>query len=433
MSKENIYYDVYPRIVPTNKQSIITIKPLYSHCSFKADAYYQTAFIPTCGYSNQTAIVVTPRVKAQPIEGKITLNCNFESEQEYLIILEEVTNDEVKCLAFFTLYALEPDLFELKPFKGDTHMHSYRSDGKESPAFVAASSRKIGMDFIAITDHYIYTPSLEAIDAFRDIEIDLRMYPGEEIHAPKNSVHMVNFGGDFSVNELFKSDTYMKEVKDLEATLDYLPKDIDRYTYASCLWCFNKIKEGNGLGVFCHPYWFCIIQYGVPEKLVDLLIENQPFDALEIIGGFFRFQLESNTLAVARYHEERVKGRQIPIVGASDSHGSAADLYGWYYTIVFAKSAERDDIIKGIKKLYSVAVESVPGEATRAFGPFRLVKYSQFLIREIFPSHDNLCKYEGELMQAYIAGDENAKEDLKKCKGKTEALLNKIWAKEKSA
>jgi len=35
----------------------------------------------------------------------------------------------------------------------------------------------------------------------------------------------------------------------------------------------------------------------------------QPFDAFELIGGFHPYELDSNTLQVARYHEERAQGR----------------------------------------------------------------------------------------------------------------------------
>lgn len=430
MSKENIYYDVTPRIFPVGAESTITIQPLYDHRRFDKDTEYQTAFLPAGGYADQTRQRETPRIKTQPVDDRITVNCSFPSEQEYVLVLEKVKDGVTTCLAEFHLYALDSDLFELRPFKGDTHMHTCYSDGIESPAFVAANCRKIGLDFIAITDHRQYKPSLEAIDTFKDIDTDMELYPGEEVHPPDNPVHIVNFGGDFSVNELFKTDSYMAEVKVLESELDCIPQGIDPYTYASCVWCYNKIREGNGLGVFCHPYWFCTHQYDVPEKLTDMLLETQPYDALEIIGGFFKYQVESNTLAVARYHEERSKGKRIPIVGASDSHGTAeSDLFGWYYTIVLAESPKRDDIIKGIKNLHSVAVESIPDEATRAYGPFRLVKYTQFLIRDIFPLHDALCAEEGRLMFAWITGDQSAKTHMAEWKGKVAELYNRLWDK----
>jgi len=52
VSKENIYYEVAPRIFTANTRSKVTIRPLFSHWAFAADAQYLTAFIPAGGYPN---------------------------------------------------------------------------------------------------------------------------------------------------------------------------------------------------------------------------------------------------------------------------------------------------------------------------------------------------------------------------------------------
>lgn len=75
-----------------------------------------------------------------------------------------------------------------------------------------------------------------------------------------------------------------------------------------------------------------------------------------------------------------------------------------------------------------MAIEAIPGETVRAYGPFRFMKYALFLIREVFPEHDELCFEEGKLMMEYLAGDEKAAEKLKACKGRTVALYKKLWA-----
>ena len=56
-------------------------------------------------------------------------------------------------MACFRVYAVEEDLAELRAFKGDTHLHSNRSDGEGTPFEVACQYRAAGYDFIAITDH----------------------------------------------------------------------------------------------------------------------------------------------------------------------------------------------------------------------------------------------------------------------------------------
>ncbi len=424
------FFDCSPQMVRSDQETLITVRPLYDHVRLNDSDTYQIALIPTSGVDGQTAFAQYPRQQVTAKNGTISVPLAFGSEQEHVLLLERVVDGQASLLAEFRLYALDQDLFDRRPYKGDTHMHTYYSDGGESPAFVAASCRKIGLDFAAITDHRQYPPSLEAIKAFEDVDIALRLYPGEEVHAPNNPVHIVNFGGSFSVNALFESPSYRQEVAAIEEELSSVPAGVDRYSLAACVWCFRKIREGGGLAVFCHPYWLCNYRYDVPEYLTDLLFDLQPYDALELIGGYHLFEAESNMLQVARYYDERAKGKRIPIVGASDSHGcEQAALFGWYYTIVFAKSSDLPDLVDGVRDLYSLAVEALPNEQIRAFGPFRLVKYAQYLIREVFPKHDELCVEEGRLMLAHAAGDATASAALSALKSRTADLYDRLWGK----
>jgi hypothetical protein len=308
-------------------------------------------------------------------------------------------------------------------------MHSNRSDGQELPAHVAAACRRIGLDLMALTDHRKYEPSLEAMRAFQSVDLDLCIYPGEEVHPPDNRVHIVNFGGSFSINELFtRKQAYLDQVCAIEQRLTNLPAGALRYQYASCIWCYEKIREGGGIAIFCHPYWMEGARYNVPEALIARHLEDLPFDAFELIGGYQLGEIESNVLQVARYQEERARGRQIPIVGSSDSHGcECGTLFGWYYSIVFAPSAELADIKNAIRSLRSVAIEALPGHPPRIHGPFRLVKYAHFLEREVLPLHDALCAKEGELMQAHFAGSPNAAAQLHALQGQTRRLYQKLW------
>jgi hypothetical protein len=82
-------------------------------------------------------------------------------------------------------------------------MHTCRSDGKEDPATVTANYRGHGYDFLAITDHWRYYPSLEAMQTWKDLS-DFNLIPGEEVHLPLTKVHYVNIGGSYSVNALVK-------------------------------------------------------------------------------------------------------------------------------------------------------------------------------------------------------------------------------------
>jgi hypothetical protein len=422
------YFDLSPRIVPARQTREITIRSPFGHRAFLPGETHTLHAYPMGGIPGNYGRGQPDELPFNIQENTLRFIYHFPIEQEYTFILERVGGSQPGWKAEFHIYALEPDLYTRRPFKGDMHMHTHYSDGKESPAYVAAACRRLGMDFIAITDHGQYEPSLEAIKAYQDAPIDLRIFPGEEVHPPDNPVHMLNIGGKFSVNSMFQSSDYRQHVQALQEQLSNLPPGVDPYFFASCTWTFDHIRQADGLGVFCHPYWIYGNKYNVPAALTDSLFERQPFDAYELIGGYHRHEFDSNKLQVARYQEERIKGKRLPIIGVSDSHGVERDeLAGWYYTILFAPSPELSDVIQGIKDLYSVAVEALPGETPRAYGPLRLVRYALFLLREIFPDHDELCREEGRLMLEYAAGNTNTASQLGIKRGRTTALYNHFW------
>lgn len=423
MRRDDCYYDLFPRVVPAERRVTLTLRPRFAHWRWPAEAEYELTL-----YSlNDSAASGPTRVKLRLVEGALRFEHAFGGEGEYTLMVEAILNEQRRPVGEFHLYALEQDLFSLRPYKGDLHLHTYYSDGWESPVYVAARCREIGMDFIAITDHHRYAPSLEAIRTFADVPIDLRLYPGEEVHPPECPVHIVNFGGSFSLNERFSEAGYRAEVETLARHLPAPPAGVDALQYAACVWCFQHIRQGGGLGVFCHPYWVAGRRFDVPEALTSHLLETQPFDALELIGGYTLAEAEANVLQVARYAEERACGREIPIVGASDSHGcERGEFFGWYYTIVLSPSPELPDLIASIKGLRSVAVEALPGQMPRAYGPFRLVRYAQFLLREILPLHDELVAQEGRWMRAYLVGEASAVSAPGQ--GRAAALYDHLWA-----
>ena len=209
----------------------------------------------------------------------------------------------------------------LTPYKGDLHMHTTRSDGQETPAFVTAMCRKIGLDFMAITDHGQYAPSVEAQTAFEGLALDLAIEHGEEVHGKNNAVHIINYGGDFSVNDWMH--THKNELSEAIETKLNLITDVSdeqsRFEIACSEVIFDQIRKGHGLAIFCHPYWQIDSGYYISEAVNTFMMNHQPYDALEVIGGYRPYEEESNTIQIARYQEERAKGKKVPIVGVSDA------------------------------------------------------------------------------------------------------------------
>jgi hypothetical protein len=288
---------------------------------------------------------------------------------------------------------------------------------------------------MALTDHRKFSPSLEAAEAFEKIPIDLKIFTGEEVHPPDNPVHIVSFGANAGISELYMGPeaekVYREEVAKLQSSLKDLPLGADPYQYASCLWAAGKIRERDGMSMFAHPYWYTGYRYGAPGPITDLLLQRRVFDVLELISGNDAAalnEMDSNGLQVARYYEEAAKGNRLAIAGISDEHGiEMSEQFGRFYTVCFAPACDLAEIKKSIREFRSVAVEAIKGERPRPFGPFRLVKFTHFLLREIFPQHDELCLQEGLLMIQNAGRDTGAQAKLRLLQGQVAQLYGRFW------
>jgi len=430
MDKE--YFDVYPKIVNAGDITSFQVKALYAHSrnpldeAKKIQVVYQHENGLTLNENNEYVSGFISVKDFKYSEGVFKIECLFANEAEYTFRVIIVNSDQQDIYLEFAIYALNKDLFELKPYKGDFHMHSYYSDGKRSPAYVAGMCRKAGFDFMALTDHSQYKPSLEARNVMEELNAGIRCFPGEEIHPDGNPVHIINFGGNDSVNDLLSSNEYRNGVKKRKKELMDIPEN-ERHIIASTEWCYQKIHKFGGISLLCHPYWKPGQQFNVTPFVNDVLIKRNNFDAMEVLGGFYKHLMESNQLSIARYHEAQAQGISISPVGVSDTHKYDGTLLGWYYSIIFAESTDFQDLANGIRTKHSLAIEHVENEFPRVIGSFRLVKFAYFLIREFYPVHDKLCKKEGEIILSHLAGDKTAKPELLQIKEQIAECFTKYW------
>lgn len=426
-------YEVFPSVVKCGEKSLITITPRGDHAHFKDGLIYTVKFVPTefCNVHYELSRFEGNFniVEVRPVNGAIIFTYCFTEEQEWSIIVQDKNIDSCAIdqqQKVFHIYSILPDLYGKKAYKGDLHVHSNRSDGNEEPAIVAANYRKAGFDFIAITDHHRWYPSREAIDRFNGIDIDLKLFLGEEVHVPGNYIHAVNFGGNFSVNELYEDnkeqiDAEMKE----NAKKISVPAGINALEYCYRKWIADNILKGSGLSILVHPYWYFCNEFNMQTNITEYLFETGCYDAFEILGGQSAWE---NNLQTALYYEQRAKGIKIPIVGSSDSHGTEPPVwFNCIKTILLSENLELETIRKNIKELYSVAVGGTSPESMRVDGTFRLVKYAMFLLKYYFPRHDELCIEEGILMKNHVCGDENAREQLSRYKGRTARFAEKFF------
>jgi len=452
MKLELHYYDIYPKVFLVNRPVQVTVKPLGAHVAFrdkvKVSVFSMAHGMPAV-YPERNNIT-TYEVETDA-DGCVRFTHTYSEESEYRILIEQEprqgreAHGEVK----LSVYALEEDMRGRYPFRGDLHMHTCRSDGRQCPAVVAANYRRNGYDFMVVSDHRRYYPSLEAREAFAKVPHEMNIVIGEEVHLPDNDIHIVNFGGKYSVNGLLaesdqnkesdrrgvthdlppilSEEEYRAEVNKLAEELD-IPEGIEKFTYAACVWIFNHIRKAEGLGVFAHPYWVRGgMTYQVPESFCAYMTKTHPFDAFEVLGGERYYQ--HNGLQTQRYYEDRALGIKYPIVGSTDSHNSLAELHPGALiasTFVFAKENERASLISAIKDFYSVAVDTI-SEEYRIVGDLRFVKYVRFLLDDFTPLHDELCYEEGRLMKAYAVGEEGAEEGLRFIYGRMQRLFTKYF------
>lgn len=451
-------YDVFPLVVPEGKKTCIHICPTGGRKIFTPGKKYTFTVCAMEGGNPKDFPATGCFAEIETVcceNGGFNLDYTFSSEQEYRL---RVTGDNEKNVSFF-VYCIKEDLTGRYPFVGDLHMHTYRSDGSESPAVVAANYRRHGYDFTVISDHQRYYPSLEAIDAYKDVKTEMNIVPGEEVHMPavnglKNDIHIVNFGSEYSVNALTEGkaleekgddakyrslngkcppvisyNEWQKMMQEKADGLTDIPENVDRIPYAVCCWIFDEIRKGNGLGIFAHPYWK-ITAYHSPEAFTDYMLKTKPFDAFEVLGGENYF--EHNGFQTVKYYEMAAKGIKMPIVGSTDSHSSYEQNRNAFIceTIVFAPENERLSLISSIKDFYSVAIDTISTEY-RIVGELRFVKYARFLIDNYFPVHDELCYEEGRLMKQYVTGTSEEKEEAAKALefnyGRVAKLRNKYF------
>lgn len=397
----------YPSVVCSEKETEITIVARENAYMLLDGEEYTLKIFPidedADSYAYPPASGTTMTVTAK--DGVLRFNYFFKGEQEYNIALSK---DGVH-MQMLVLFCVKEDLYNLRPLKGDLHVHSRRSDGKRDPAAVAGYFRENGYDFLFLTDHNRYYPSKEAQDAYKDVELGIAILNGEEIHAPESVVHMVHVGGTESVADIYVHDNerYERELAELEAEI---PADVPekyRYRYVRAMWASREVHRVGGLLIYPHPYWRMGSKtHNSCNELRVLLQKSGLFDAYELIGGM---TVMGNNMSVAAWQELRVEGYNINVVGSSDVH-EMDDSFGGHFSVVFAKGNDRESILEAVKNGLSVAVEA-GGDGKvrqyRCYGSLRLVTYVQFLLRNYFNKTCQIAEGEGVAMRRYLVGEED--------------------------
>ncbi|MER6423392.1 CehA/McbA family metallohydrolase [Streptomyces sp. NPDC001137] len=209
-------------------------------------------------------------------------------------------------------------------YRGDCHLHTWYSDGRRTPAEVAALARAAGLDFINSSDHNTHSSHPHwAPEAGEDLLIML----GEEV-TTRNG-HVLALGTDPGTFVDWR----------------YRARDRRFGRFA------HRIREAGGLVVPAHPHGTCVgcnWKFGFGEA-----------DAVEVWNGPWT---PDDEVTLAEWDNQLIasvrEGRGwLPAMGNSDAHRDP-DTVGLPQTVVLAEDLTREAIQEGIRAGRSYVAES---------------------------------------------------------------------------
>lgn len=427
-------YIITPRVVEAGRVTKVSISGLDKSCVFYDDTEYMITIKASDDFTYPSTDKMgggdrlnTEDILAVPKDGVLSFEYKFTGEHMWYINVKRVENEKhfggnrmrwahirnsaLNSILDFEMYSLYSDLYERKPFKGDFHVHSFGSDGKDSPALVAAQYRQHGFDALSITDHYVMEPSVEAVESYEGMDTGLKLIVGEEIHHTlgKASYHMVNLNPRTSVNEIIisKTDEVEAIVRDIAKTLD-IEDECDRLEIAWHKWIYDEVKKAGGMAIFPHPYWEPGNAQNIKSSITEAVYKMGLCDTIELMNGD---RPQYSRAQVQLYYEMRGDGYRYPIVSSTDNHNSLKDedVFTGVWTIVYAKDA--DDIVNSISEGYTACIDALEGECSNVYAEkVRLSRYTWFLIRNYYKRHDLLSVPVGQAMTRYALGREGQKD-----------------------
>lgn len=368
------YFTVSPRIVPAGKKSRITICSndpgvhLEGTYLLLVSPYYEYPYVPFQANLDKTTEIVAEN-------GILSFEYDFFCEQLYRIVIGQKNEKGLGVLLKTSVYALEEDLLHLVPLIGDFHCHTIHSDGFDTPDAVRRAAMRLGLDFIAVTDHNSYMGSVEAALIAKEKRLPITVIHGEEYSSTFTNMHVISLGASAPLDEKYYC---------LEPAGEYAGKSAFELTIQLC----QRIKENGGVSVLCHPLWKPLLPSGyridVPMSLVRALMEANVFDAIEVVGGS---PAEDSMTSLMQYMWATSFGAtpdRVAYLGSTDSHTYTIDaICGKHFTLVLAESNTPKAIVGAVEKKRSVAIEIIDSHNAMCYGTPRLCMFAQFYVKEI--------------------------------------------------
>ena len=407
-------YQLFPKVVMPEQETSLEIEGLVP------ESAYLVSSLPL-----RARRQIWTRELRTDSAGRLRWTERFPYKGEYL--LDIYAQGAHRAATTAHLYAAPPDLARRLPLRCDFHIHTYYSDGHQSPVEMAVRGRELGLDVLAITDHNRHLPSKEAVAGVEQLGLNLICLPGEEISFP--GWHMLAVATGASVWERYDSDEGKAEIAALEAALvdAKLVGGLPAAEYAPIRWAVEAIHRQGGRAFLAHPYWIADRGRHLDVRIYEQLVTEGVLDGVELIGDV---DYEDNLLSVAYYQGLLEKGFRLPILGNSDTH-DVAHTFGGHWTVALVEEMSGVGLLQAIQERYSVACTLVTPakqrDALRIYGPVEMVEYALFLSREFYPLHQSICQEEARHATAALRGDPAAKQSLAACREQMAALFRRSF------
>jgi hypothetical protein len=199
-------------------------------------------------------------------------------------------------------------------YRGDMHLHTVHSDGRRTPAEVAAGARAAGLDYIVSTDHN----TSSAAGVWGDFAgPDLLIIDGEEITTRNGHYTALGLPAGTWIDWRYRA----------------ADGGLARFV--------RQIHAAGGLAVAAHPLATCV---GCGWKF-----GFAGLDAVEVWNGPWTIDDEA---VVANWDNLLVAGARagqwLPAVGDSDAH-SEPQVIGLPHNVVFADDLDRRSILDAVR------------------------------------------------------------------------------------
>ncbi|MFJ3903209.1 CehA/McbA family metallohydrolase [Streptomyces sp. NPDC090025] len=204
-------------------------------------------------------------------------------------------------------------------YRGDCHLHTVHSDGRRTPAEVAALARAAGLDFIVGTEHNTHAGHGAWAETAGD---DLLVLLGEEVTTRNGHVLALGTAPGTFVDWRYRA----RE---------------NRFGHFA-----REIRRAGGLVVPAHPQATCIgcaWKFGFGDA-----------DAVEVWNGPYT---PDDEVALAGWDGALVQGKWTPAMGNSDAHRDP-DRVGMPQTVVLADELSRAAVLAGLRAGRSYVAES---------------------------------------------------------------------------